>query len=299
MYALLLRHAYVCVSVMAAQACAIQSTCCCVQGPVLMHSLPIDLEREGQSMVQLQAAPGAPASPNYYSAVRQAHVTARLAFALTPAWHFVSGNCLVCSYHTGAAAGLYLSVKVHWEERLDLQPVAGVPSGTCDTLRIAVTPGVIVTNLTRQLLHVAPCRAASVGAEQAVPLAPGATEPVLAPWRGPHLQQHALLVSLRAGDCEAALRVLGKADDVAHAAPAGRPAQSGPAGFAESFVSFLEGEAGGQLAEGDAAEWASMQEQSGPHARLVPLLAATGRRTRLLLADADAQVLHRFSTMTC
>ena len=192
---------------------------------------------------------------------------------------------------TGTPAMIYLAVKVHLEERPGLQPVAGLACGACETLRISVAPGVIATNLTHQPLHIAPCRAAYISTEQALPLAPGATEPVLAPWQGLHLQQHALLVSLRADGCEAALHALDKVDDVAHAAPAGRTAQRSPAGFAESFVSFLEGDAGGQLGNDDAAAWAGVQELSCPDARLLPLLAAAGRRTRLLLADADAQVL--------
>ena len=191
---------------------------------------------------------------------------------------------------------LYLSASVEVQEWPHLHAVGGASSGPCEKLRVSVMPGIVATNLLQRPLFVAPVDAATAAAQPCA-LAAGATQPVLAAWRGGSLQQHCLLVAMRADLLAEALSAASAVAASEGASSAEAPENNGvdrAPGFAQSFVEFLEGVAGSQPAR-ELSEPAPCSDPGGSSSiegvGLLHVLSAHGRRSRLLLADVGGQVL--------
>ena len=195
-----------------------------------------------------------------------------------PVTHIIAG--------AGRPAVLYLSARFEAKEWPHLQAVGGT-TGPCEMLQVSVTPGIIATNLLHHPLFVAPASAAA--AAQPCMLAPGATQPILAAWRGGSLQDSALLVAMQADLIANALSAAASKADSSAAVCEHTVAAEAP-GFADSFVVFLEGAAGSPAGKGAAHAACTDLVGSTKGVGLLHMLSAQGRRSRLLLTEEGGHV---------
>ena len=196
-----------------------------------------------------------------------------------------------------------VSVQVQLEKQIDTVPV-GADSGSCETCTVVITPGVYLSNLSSSDLHAAHGSSDIPAAPTSLP----SSHSQVLPWTWRKRQDSGPLVALGLSpeDCaQAATHPLDSPDVAAAAAsaimqPHGRIVAAAKQGavrlrgdaavpsLAESFVSFLESQAGTERSTAAEFGWPARPAAMKPG--VIDIMQHRGRRIPFFLQGSDGKV---------
>lgn len=196
-----------------------------------------------------------------------------------------------------------VSVQVQLESRPDTVP-AEDDSGPCETCTVVITPGVYLSNLSSSDLHATHSSSSAPAAPASLPS--GQSQPLPWAWQKRGDSGPLIALGLSREDCaRAATHPPDSTDAIAAAAPANMQllggtvaaAKQGAAplrgdaaapSLAESFVSFLESQAGTKRST--AAVFGRPAWPAAPQPGVINIMRHQGRRIPIVLQGSDGQV---------